>query len=59
MCPSRRGDWWFRLSVDMEHLGQVDTALEVGMCVGFVFHYSNCLKWCERGTIRCILLIVC
>ncbi|KAK9829081.1 hypothetical protein WJX72_003785 [[Myrmecia] bisecta] len=28
-CPGRRGEWWVRLSVDTEHLGRVEEALEV------------------------------
>ncbi len=35
-CPSRRGLWWLRLSINLEHLGRVEIALEVGwpMCTG-------------------------
>ena len=28
-CPARRGYWWLRLSIDLEHAGQSDSALEV------------------------------
>jgi Fanconi-associated nuclease 1 len=28
-CLSRRGTWWCRLSINLEHLKQVDAALEV------------------------------
>ncbi|QDZ23096.1 Fanconi-associated nuclease 1-like protein [Chloropicon primus] len=27
--PSKRGDWWVRFTVDLEHLGQKETSLEV------------------------------
>lgn len=28
-CPGRRGEWWLRLSIDTEHLGRPEEALEV------------------------------
>ena len=28
-CPNRRGEWWFRLSLDTEHLGRTEESLEV------------------------------
>ena len=31
-CPDRRGDWWIRLSTDLEHTGDVEGALQV--CAG-------------------------
>jgi hypothetical protein len=27
-CPNRRGEWWVRLSIDTEHLGRPEEALE-------------------------------
>ncbi len=29
-CPGRRGEWWLRLSVDLQHLGRGEAALRVG-----------------------------
>jgi Fanconi-associated nuclease 1 len=29
-CVGRRGEWWARLAIDLEHLGQEEAALEVG-----------------------------
>lgn len=28
-CGTRRGDWWIRLSINLEHLGRVGEALEM------------------------------
>ena len=28
-CPSRRGEWWLRLSINAEHLGRPVDALEL------------------------------
>jgi Fanconi-associated nuclease 1 len=28
-CPSRRGDWWQRMSIDLEHKGDVEASLLV------------------------------
>ncbi|GAB4815648.1 hypothetical protein N2152v2_002694 [Parachlorella kessleri] len=28
-CPSRRGEWWLRLSLDSEHLGRGQASLEI------------------------------
>lgn len=28
-CPNRRGEWWVRLSVNSEHMGYPEMALEV------------------------------
>lgn len=28
-CLKRRGEWWTRLSLDLEHLGRPDESLEV------------------------------
>lgn len=46
-CVGRRGDWWTRLAINLEHLGRTEDALEVcrdkgtggscGQCVRFVF----------------------
>ena len=32
MCPGRRGEWWGRLCLDLEHLGRAEQALEVRCC---------------------------
>lgn len=29
-CVGRRGDWWTRLAINLEHLGRTEDALEVG-----------------------------
>ena len=28
-CLSRRGDWWLRLSINLEHLGKTESSLEI------------------------------
>ncbi|GLI71599.1 hypothetical protein VaNZ11_016863 [Volvox africanus] len=28
-CPGRRGEWWMRMSVDLQHLGREEEALQV------------------------------
>ena len=28
MCPARRGEWWNRLCLDLEHLNRQEQALE-------------------------------
>jgi Fanconi-associated nuclease 1 len=28
-CVGRRGDWWTRLAINLEHLGRTEDALEV------------------------------
>lgn len=42
-CPGRRGEWWCRLSINLEHLGDVDAALEVSTYVAF-FKSGGCKK---------------
>jgi hypothetical protein len=34
-CVARRGDWWQRLAINLEHLGLAEQALEVRMLGGF------------------------
>lgn len=36
-CLRRRGEWWTRLSLDLEHLGRPDESLEV----------STICSWCH------------
>lgn len=41
-CLRRRGEWWTRLSLDLEHLGRPDQSLEV----------STLCPWCHTYTAR-------
>jgi hypothetical protein len=44
-CVTRRGDWWTRLAINLEHQGLVEQALEVGQCSAW--HTSTACLWCN------------
>ena len=43
-CLRRRGEWWTRLSLDLEHLGRPDQSLEVcttcSWCCTYLAHHD-------------------
>ena len=43
-CAGRRGEWWTRLSIDTEHMGRVEEALEVGLVHTIVPQAQLCLS---------------
>jgi Fanconi-associated nuclease 1 len=43
-CVGRRGEWWTRLAINLEHLGQAEDALEVGRSLG-----GGIRAWVEVG----------
>jgi hypothetical protein len=44
-CVGRRGDWWTRLAINLEHLGRTEDALEVRWC--WMWFWLGC------GVLRC------